>query len=306
MSTTHIAGNLSVNHVAQQVTKKVDVMMRALLVGIESAKLKEEAMERMLDDFQGRNQRTKDFTTLKAAIQELDGLCQGKKPNEDIKGILDANPALKARIDNLSAKLGVQPFEPTTAANAGAAPGTSQPQVAEEPLPASVDDKALKEITPYVFKYLTNDKARKALMQEMPLSKDGYMPSSESAYLDGKGGTELIGDVRNFLKSPAGKDLIKYMDKHGDLGAERLRQEMGEAGATPGAAKSATDGVIPKSQIEAAKTRLTGETDGLSSEQQIETMKLNHLNGQRTAAFEFCMTCIRTHSELARMVSSSR
>ncbi len=303
MSSPQVAGSLSVSHVTQQAGKKMDVMTRALLVGLESARLKEESMESLLDSFQARNQRTKDFNMLKAAIQELEGLCHDKKPNEDIKSVLDANPALKGRIDSFSAKLGIQPFESTTTAAGSVTTATTT--AATEPLPASTTEKTLAAITPEILKYLTDDKARDSLMRQSPFTGI-YHDSNEAKALDNAGGTELLTEVRDFLNTPEGKDLVKYMNKHGGRGAERLRQELGQGGSAAGTAKSATEGVIPKSQIEAAKTRITSEVDALGSQQHIETMKLNHWSSLRTAAFEFCMTCVRTHAEVSKMVSSNR
>ncbi len=307
MSISQVSGNQGVDQVGAQGPKRMDVTMKYFLALADRAQLNEDTMQGMVDSFRDRTQRIRDFTTLKAALQELDGLCQSKKPDEDIQSILNSNPALKSKIDSLSEKLGVRPFESTTAtspATASASAGVG-PSMAQEALPASVTEETLKSITPDVFKYLTDDSARKSLMQTLPFGgQDTYLPSNESKALEKKGGVTLLNEVRDFMKSPAGKDLIKYMDRNGELGAARLRQEVGQGVESNASAQSATEGVIPKSQIEAAKTRMQGEIEALGSEQSIDSMKLNHINGLRTACYDGMAAMIRNQRELAQSIWS--
>ncbi|MFD0669008.1 hypothetical protein ACT80S_14905 [Ramlibacter sp. MAHUQ-53] len=304
MSTMQVGGNTPVAPVESKPVQRLDPPMLYMLALAERTQVVDMQMESMIKTFSSTTQRIKDFTELKSALQDLDGLCSNKKPNEDIKAILDANPALKTKIDNLSSKLGVQPFESTAAI--GSSTVTSSTVVAaEEPLPAlAASPEVLEKVTPEILTFLTDAKARERLMRVVPFTKDTYVESKDAAALTGVGGPVLLDEVRTFLKSPAGKALASYTDRHGDRGDARLRQEMAKVGggAAGEPAASVTSGVIPKSQIQAALTRIQGESDSVSAMQQIETMRLTQTNNLRTTYFEGMATMNRTQREVFQTI----
>jgi len=289
MSVNPVNSMSSLCGVSNKDLERMPIEMKWFFVQADRAQSLESLMDDRIDAFRGRTDRIRKLNELKGALQDLEALCGGKKPEDDISGVLSANPQLKARIDQLSAETGVDPFG---AAQTTSTPATSVVDTSEDVLPATIPP----DIGTYAIKYLEDEHLKAKLIADREGARmNTDFSDGEYDRIADEMGTQYRDKLLNFLASDDAKKLVEYLNAKGDAGVAKLTSET--TGSTTSTA-SATAGSIQFGQIKSAFTRIDGQINAVSSEQQIDTMQLNSINQQRSACFESMSAALRTWKDL--------
>lgn len=302
MSVNPVNSMSSLSGVSNEDLERMPVEMKWFFVQADRAQSLESLMDDRIDAFRGRTDRIRKLNELKGALQDLEALCSGKKPEDDISDVLNANPELKSRIDQLSADTGVQPFS-TSQASAGSAAANSA-YLESIPAPPACEIPAMFGTD--VVDYLKDEDLRKELIMDLAMDKNGM-----SSGLLFSGGDEF-NEIKSkgpayrdamlaFLRSTEADQLAEYLQSNGEGGVTKLTAQI-QGGSTSASADSATSGTIQFGQIKSAFTRIDGQINAVSSEQQIDTMQLNSINQQRSACFESMSAALRTWKDLTSTI----